>query len=63
MAAQGGERQVARAGVVGIALALLDAVAGIVESLTSWLVTHTYVVVFLATLIDATAFPFPGPAT
>jgi membrane protein DedA with SNARE-associated domain len=35
-------------------------VAGIVDALTSWLVGHTYIVVFLATLIDATAFPFPG---
>lgn len=26
----------------------------------AWLVAHTYVVVFLATLIDATAIPFPG---
>ena len=34
--------------------------AGIVDALTSWLVGHTYAVVFLATLIDATAFPFPG---
>jgi membrane protein DedA with SNARE-associated domain len=36
---------------------LVDA---IVEHLTGWLVQHTYSVVFLAALIDATAIPFPG---
>lgn len=33
---------------------------GIVQQLTAWLVEHTYVVVFLSSLIDATAIPFPG---
>ena len=33
---------------------------GIVQSLTAWLVEHTYAVVFIATLVDATAIPFPG---
>ena len=33
---------------------------GIVQSLTSWLFEHTYAVVFVATLVDATAIPFPG---
>ena len=32
----------------------------IVQSLTGWLSAHTYSVVFVATLIDATAIPFPG---
>jgi membrane protein DedA with SNARE-associated domain len=32
----------------------------IIERLTGWLVQHTYSVVFLSTLIDATAIPFPG---
>lgn len=32
----------------------------ILQSLTTWLVAHTYAVVFVATLIDATAIPFPG---
>jgi membrane protein DedA with SNARE-associated domain len=35
-------------------------VSWIVEHLTGWLVQHTYLVVFLSTLIDATAIPFPG---
>jgi membrane protein DedA with SNARE-associated domain len=35
-------------------------VNGIVQSLTSWLFEHTYAVVFIATLVDATAIPFPG---
>jgi membrane protein DedA with SNARE-associated domain len=35
-------------------------VNGIVESLTAWLVEHTYAVVFVSSLVDATAFPFPG---
>ena len=33
---------------------------GIVQQLTAWLVEHTYAVVFLSALIDATAIPFPG---
>ncbi len=33
---------------------------GNVQSLTAWLGEHTYAVVFLATLVDATAIPFPG---
>ena len=33
---------------------------GIVQQLTAWLIEHTYVVVFLSSLIDATAIPFPG---
>ena len=33
---------------------------GIVRQLTAWLVEHTYAVVFLSSLIDATAIPFPG---
>lgn len=32
----------------------------LIESLTGWLVQHTYAVVFVSTLIDATAIPFPG---
>ena len=32
----------------------------IAEALTAWLVGHTYAVVFVSSLIDATAFPFPG---
>jgi len=35
-------------------------VTEIVQSLTVWLSAHTYSVVFVATLIDATAIPFPG---
>ena len=35
-------------------------VTEIVPSLTTWLWAHTYAVVFVATLIDATAIPFPG---
>jgi membrane protein DedA with SNARE-associated domain len=35
-------------------------VNSIIESLTGWLVQHTYAVVFVSTLIDATAIPFPG---
>jgi membrane protein DedA with SNARE-associated domain len=35
-------------------------VTAIVQQLTAWLVEHTYAVVFLSTLIDATAIPFPG---
>jgi len=35
-------------------------VDSILERLTGWLVQHTYSVVFLSTLIDATAIPFPG---
>jgi membrane protein DedA with SNARE-associated domain len=35
-------------------------VSGIVQSLTAWLFEHTYAVVFIATLVDATAIPFPG---
>ena len=31
-----------------------------VQALTGWLVAHTYAVVFVATLVDATAIPFPG---
>jgi hypothetical protein len=34
-------------------------VNAIIESLTGWLVQHTYSVVFVSTLIDATAIPFP----
>ena len=34
--------------------------SGIVQTLTSWLFEHTYAVVFIATLVDATAIPFPG---
>ena len=30
------------------------------QSLMAWLSAHTYAVVFVATLIDATAIPFPG---
>ena len=33
---------------------------GIVQQLTAWLVEHTYAVVFVSSLIDATAIPFPG---
>ncbi len=33
---------------------------GIVQQLGAWLVEHTYAVVFLSALIDATAIPFPG---
>ena len=32
----------------------------LVESLTAWLAAYTYPVVFVATLVDATAIPFPG---
>jgi membrane protein DedA with SNARE-associated domain len=35
-------------------------VTEVVQSLTAWLSAHTYSVVFVATLIDATAIPFPG---
>jgi membrane protein DedA with SNARE-associated domain len=35
-------------------------VTGIVRQLAAWLVEHTYAVVFLSSLIDATAIPFPG---
>jgi membrane protein DedA with SNARE-associated domain len=35
-------------------------VTGIVQQLTAWLVEHTYAVVFVSSLIDATAIPFPG---
>jgi membrane protein DedA with SNARE-associated domain len=35
-------------------------VDSIIAVLTGWLVQHAYSVVFLATLIDATAIPFPG---
>jgi membrane protein DedA with SNARE-associated domain len=35
-------------------------VNSLIESLTGWLVQHTYAVVFVSTLIDATAIPFPG---
>jgi membrane protein DedA with SNARE-associated domain len=35
-------------------------VNAIVEWLTGWLVQHAYSAVFLSTLIDATAIPFPG---
>jgi membrane-associated protein len=35
-------------------------VSGIVQLLTAWLVEHTYAVVFVAALVDATALPFPG---
>jgi membrane protein DedA with SNARE-associated domain len=35
-------------------------VTEIVQQLTAWLVEHTYAVVFLSSLIDATAIPFPG---
>jgi membrane protein DedA with SNARE-associated domain len=31
-----------------------------VQWLTAWLVQYTYAVVFVATLVDATAIPFPG---
>jgi len=44
----------------GIPLAPSAGVDGIVRSLTAWLVEHTYAVVFLSTLVDATAIPFPG---
>jgi len=37
-----------------------DSVSAITEHLTGWLTQHTYSVVFLAALIDATAIPFPG---
>ena len=33
---------------------------GIVQQLTAWLIEHTYAVVFVSSLIDATAIPFPG---
>jgi membrane protein DedA with SNARE-associated domain len=48
------------AGVGGPALAPDPIVSGIVQSLMAWLAEHTYAVVFVATLIDATALPFPG---
>jgi membrane protein DedA with SNARE-associated domain len=32
----------------------------LVQALTAWLVEHTYAVVFVAMLVDATAIPFPG---
>jgi membrane protein DedA with SNARE-associated domain len=32
----------------------------IIQPLSAWLVAHTYAVVFVATLVDATAIPFPG---
>lgn len=32
----------------------------LVDSLTAWLAAYTYPVVFVATLVDATAIPFPG---
>jgi len=35
-------------------------VTEIVQSLTAWLFAHTYAVVFVAALIEATAIPFPG---
>jgi membrane protein DedA with SNARE-associated domain len=35
-------------------------VTELAQSLMTWLSAHTYAVVFLATLIDATAIPFPG---
>jgi undecaprenyl-diphosphatase len=35
-------------------------VTSILAQLTEWLVRHTYAVVFVATLVDATAIPFPG---
>jgi membrane protein DedA with SNARE-associated domain len=35
-------------------------VTELAQSLMAWLSAHTYAVVFLATLIDATAIPFPG---
>jgi membrane protein DedA with SNARE-associated domain len=35
-------------------------VTAIAQQLTAWLVQHTYAVVFLCTLVDATAIPFPG---
>jgi membrane protein DedA with SNARE-associated domain len=44
----------------GIPLAASVGVDGIVRSLTAWLVEHTYAVVFVSTLVDATAIPFPG---
>jgi membrane protein DedA with SNARE-associated domain len=41
-------------------LARHEIVTAIVQQLTAWLVQHTYAVVFLSTLIEATAIPFPG---
>jgi membrane protein DedA with SNARE-associated domain len=35
-------------------------VTPIIEQLTAWLAEHTYAVVFVSSLIDATAIPFPG---
>ena len=32
----------------------------ILQALTGWLTAHTYAVVFVATVIDATGVPFPG---
>ena len=32
----------------------------ILQALTGWLTAHTYAVVFVATIIDATGVPFPG---
>jgi membrane protein DedA with SNARE-associated domain len=37
-----------------------DVVTALVQQLTAWLVQHTYLVVFVCTLVDATAIPFPG---
>jgi membrane protein DedA with SNARE-associated domain len=44
----------------GIALAQISLVTAIAQHLLDWLTQHTYAVVFLAALIDATAIPFPG---
>jgi membrane protein DedA with SNARE-associated domain len=37
-----------------------DLVGDILQALTGWLTAHTYAVVFVATVIDATGVPFPG---
>ena len=33
---------------------------GVIETLLAWLAAHTYEVVFVGALIDATGLPFPG---
>jgi membrane protein DedA with SNARE-associated domain len=37
-----------------------EVVDGLAHTLMAWLARHTYAAVFLSTLIDATAIPFPG---
>ena len=44
----------------GTRLADVLSVTELAQSLMAWLSAHTYAVVFVATLIDATAIPFPG---